>query len=89
MAYISIPSLNFKDLSLDISFFDGLSRTETESEKEENNEPFISPSLYNYLTKIKEEIEQTLNMAIEFAEQGNFEDLNSCLNDVMEGVDHS
>jgi pyruvate dehydrogenase E1 component alpha subunit len=43
----------------------------------------------NYLTKIKEEIEQTLNMAIEFAEQGNFEDLNSCLNDVMEGVDHS
>ena len=57
MAYISIPSLNFKDLSLDISFFDGLSRTETESEKEENNEPFISPSLYNYLTKIKEEID--------------------------------
>lgn len=57
MAYISIPSLNFKDLSLDISFFDGLSGTETESKKEVNNEPFISPSLYNYLTKIKEEID--------------------------------
>ena len=60
MAYISIPSLNFKDLGLNISSFDGLSRTDTnleqESEKEENNEPFISPSLFNYLTKIKEEI---------------------------------
>ena len=52
MAYISIPSLNFKDLSLDISFFDGLSGTETNLEhrveQEVTNEPFISPSLYNY-----------------------------------------
>ena len=57
MAYISIPTLNFKDLSLDISFFDGLSGTDTEAEKEVNNDPYISPSLYNYLTKIKEEID--------------------------------
>ena len=49
MAYISIPSLNFRDLSLNISFFDGLSGTETnleqEAEQEVTNEPFISPSL--------------------------------------------
>lgn len=63
MAYISIPSLNFKDLSLDISFFDGLPKTNTNSEEESKteikylSEPFISPSLYNYLTKIKEEID--------------------------------
>ena len=57
MAYISIPSLNFKDLSLNISYFGGLSRTEEELENELNNEPFISHSLYYYLTKIKEEID--------------------------------
>ena len=38
MAYISIPSLNFKDLSLNISFFDGLTGTEAEAKVDENND---------------------------------------------------
>ncbi len=53
MAYISIPSLNFKDLSLDIILDDGLSGTENDF----FNDPYISQSLYFYLTKIKEEID--------------------------------
>ena len=53
MAYISIPSLNFKDLSLDIILDNGLSGTDNDF----FNDPYISPSLYNYLTKIKEEID--------------------------------